>query len=64
MTYLAKIRAERLAAYGVAHPNAEELDALDERDWLRVLDDTRARGKQANRAAWELERQAWREATR
>lgn len=30
-------RAERLAAYGVAHPNAEELDALDECDWLRVL---------------------------
>lgn len=30
----------------------------------RLLDDTRARGKQANRAAWELERQAWREATR
>lgn len=36
--------------------------ALDEA--RRLLDDTRARGKQANRAAWELERQAWREATR
>ena len=30
-------RSERLASYGVDHANAEELDALDERDWLRVL---------------------------
>lgn len=36
--------------------------ALDEA--RRLLDDPRARGKCANRTAWELERQAWREATR
>lgn len=36
--------------------------ALD--DARRLLDDPRARGKCANRTAWELERQAWREATR
>ena len=36
--------------------------ALD--DARRLLDDPRARGKQANRTAWELERQAWLEATR
>lgn len=61
------VRASEVHAHGAqAREDAATIYrltvALDEA--RRLLDDTRARGKQANRAAWELERQAWREATR